>query len=1069
VTENGPLPPEELDRLLEAIPRILREPSFDQSLADSLELLRRGAGAQAAALFLADGDAPLREVWVPREIEIRNALRPRLKVEALEAIRQGGAHRARVDHGEHDGTETRTLLLSTETGPFGAVGLAWAAGSGSGRHADAWTGAVLEIMAWSILRRGEISKLQVQAERDKRWFKTLDEHLRVLDRERQKFAAVVNQTDTFVFVTDEARTIRWNNRAMAVLLPSNGGGASWVGKSCREVCLRLGKTAHEGEECDCPIRRALERNEVTHEELRVRIGELNGVLYLTALPIKGVDGRPHEAMVLVQDLTGLEALRNSEIRYRVLFERNAEALLIVNAETGGVLLANVAAQQLLGYSSQEFSKLTLASLHPAEDWERLRAVYENPPAEPWPSRQDCRLRTRDGQERVALVSATRVDMDGKSVDLVELVDITERREAQRALVESEARKGAVLGAALDAIISMDHAGRVIEFNAAAERMFGYARADVVGRDMSQLIIPPAYRELHRKALEHYLATGEVRVLGRRMEMNAMRSDGSEFPVEIAITRVDVEGPPVFTGFIRDLTERRHAEQALRAMQERLRTVVANSPIVLFAIDRDGVFTLSEGKALARLGRRENESVGRSVYEMYRDQPQILENMRRGLAGEEFVAVTQVDSMFFETHHVPLRDAEGNIIGLIGVAIDITDRTSLENQLRHAQKMEAIGRLAGGVAHDFNNLLSVIRGHSEVALGRLPESDPLRSHLEEIQKAGSRGALLTRQLLTFSRKDVPRPEVLEIDDSVSTMEAMLHRLLGEDIRLTTRLSEAPLHVRADRGQLEQVIANLAVNARDAMPQGGDLLIEVRAIDLEGEDARYGFKVPPGSYVLLSVVDQGSGMDPAVLTRVFEPFFTTKEPGKGTGLGLSVVYGIVRQAGGDIRVESELGKGSAFRILLPRCDEREEPAGPPEAAPAAPAAKPGGLILLTEDEASVRTLAREMLEILGFEVIEAPGGEEALRLFAQHGARVRALMSDIVMPGMSGVELARRLVKIRPDLKVLLVSGYTNDAFGGLDLDAAGYAFLQKPYMLEDLRRTMDSLISGASVGDRTGRS
>ncbi|HMI30660.1 MAG TPA: ATP-binding protein, partial [Candidatus Limnocylindrales bacterium] len=505
-----------------------------------------------------------------------------------------------------------------------------------------------------------------------------------------------------------------------------------------------------------------------------------------------------------------------------------------------------------------------------------------------------------------------------------------------------------------------------------------------------------------------------------------------------------------------------AGEALRSVEMRLRAVVSGSPIVVFALDRDGTYTVSEGKGLARLGRTEGEAVGKSIYEMYKDFPEIIANIDRCLAGEDFTASVDVGVVSFEAHYTPTRNERGEVIGLFGVATDITERKSLEAQLRHAQKMEAVGRLAGGVAHDFNNLLTVIKGHSEVMLAGIAPGEPFHKSAEEIQKAGARGVLLTRQLLAFSRKDVAMPEVLDLCEVARGMESMLHRLIGEDVRLATVMGSRPLYIRADRGQIEQVLANLAVNARDAMPRGGNLTIEVAASELAPGDPGTAVDLPPGAYVTLTASDQGTGMGPEVLAHLFEPFFTTKEQGKGTGLGLSVVYGIVRQSGGDVLVESEPGRGATFRILLPRVGGNESPSdGGSRSRDSVAAAGGRGTILLAEDENAVRALARDMLQVLGYDVVDANSGEEALELFERHRGTIRAVVSDVIMPGIGGFELAHRLVALKPDLKVLLVSGYTKDSLAGTDFAKLGFAFLQKPYTLEDFGRRLSDLLAGSS--------
>ncbi len=624
----------------------------------------------------------------------------------------------------------------------------------------------------------------------------------------------------------------------------------------------------------------------------------------------------------------------------------------------------------------------------------------------------------------------------------------------------------MIGAALDAIVSMDHAGRILEFNPAAERIFGHKRSEAIGREMAELIVPERLRDHHRRGMAHYLATGEATILGRRFETVAIRADGSEFPVELTIARISPKGPPVFTGFIRDLSEMKIAEAALRSAEDRLRTVVAESPLIVFAMDKNGVYTASTGKGLASLGRREGEVVGKSVYDVYRDHPNILANIDRCLAGEEFSTRVDIGTGSFEAHYRPERSPEGEVIGLFGVATDVTERRDLEAQLRHAQKMEAVGRLAGGVVHDFNNLLTVIKGHSEVMLSKMTPGDVLRASAEEIQKAGARGVLLTRQLLAFSRKDVATPEVLDLGGVVRDMESMLHRLIGDDVGLATRTGQWPLFVRADRGQLEQVLANLAVNARDAMPEGGELVIGVSAVELVGEGEPRGVELPPGAYVALTVSDEGVGMSAEVRSHLFEPFFTTKEQGRGTGLGLSVVYGIVRQSGGDILVESEPGRGTTFRLFLPSI-HAPEVSGAKEPGRAASAPPGDGAILLVEDDDSVRALARDFLHVLGYQVIEANSAEDALALLDRDAQAIRGVVSDVVMPGMGGVELARRLLQLRPDLKTLLVSGYTKDSFGDDDIGRGDFAFLQKPYTLEELGRRVAEIVTGSSVGDRSG--
>jgi signal transduction histidine kinase len=386
--------------------------------------------------------------------------------------------------------------------------------------------------------------------------------------------------------------------------------------------------------------------------------------------------------------------------------------------------------------------------------------------------------------------------------------------------------------------------------------------------------------------------------------------------------------------------------------------------------------------------------------------------------------------------------------------DVTDRKQLEAQLRQSQKMEAIGRLAGGVAHDFNNLLSVIAGYAELILRALPADSPQRVRGEEILKASTRAAALTRQLLAFSRQQVLQPKIFDLNAVVSEMEAMLERLLGVDVILDTRLDPSLGHVRADPGQIEQVVMNLVVNARDAMPDGGRIALSTSNTDMDEAYVRDHLGSRPGPYVLLQVSDTGHGMDPETQAHIFEPFFTTKEKGKGTGLGLATAYGVVKQSGGYIWVNSRPGGGTTFYVFLPRVDPLEET----ERAPIAeiPPGFAGETILLVEDQEAVRHLMREVLEMSGYIVLEAASGREALRVSAEHKAPIRLMVTDVVMPGMTGTDLGRQLRAQRPEMKVLYVSGYADDALHDEVLDE-GAMFLQKPVKGAELERVVRKLL------------
>jgi PAS domain S-box-containing protein len=507
---------------------------------------------------------------------------------------------------------------------------------------------------------------------------------------------------------------------------------------------------------------------------------------------------------------------------------------------------------------------------------------------------------------------------------------------------------------------------------------------------------------------------------------------------------------------------------------RLSLIMEKMPAVLWTTDKELRFTSGMGAGLEKLGARSSEMTGKTLFEYFQtDNPELvpIHAHRRALAGESVTYEFEWQNLIFETHVQPLHSSEGELLGVIGVALDITDRKHLADQLRQSAKMQAVGELAGGVAHDFNNLLMVVKGHAEMLTDRFAQiptevSAPVRHNVEQIQQAAERAAALTRQLLAFSRMQVLQPRVLDLNNAVAGMIQMVSRVIGENIELAFLPGGNLGAVKADPTQMEQVVLNLVVNARDAMPDGGRLTIETSNVELDRDYAAHHAVVEPGPYVMLTVSDTGTGMDDATQARIFEPFFTTKEQGRGTGLGLATVYGVVKQSGGYIWVYSEIGHGTTFKVYLPQVRSEAEKAAV-EKVPSG-AARGNETILFVEDEESVRELVCEYLQARGYKILEASDGLQAIDLAAKHDGKIQLLITDVVMPRLSGRELATRLAAKRPNLKVLYISGYTDDSIFRHGVLEGGMAFLQKPFNLKAIAQKVREVLDGVPEPVVSGR-
>jgi len=610
------------------------------------------------------------------------------------------------------------------------------------------------------------------------------------------------------------------------------------------------------------------------------------------------------------------------------------------------------------------------------------------------------------------------------------------------------------------IFMLDPSGNVFSWNPGAEKSNGYKSKEIVGKHFSCLYTAEdvaAGKPQH--GLKIALEEGRFEEEGLRL-----RKGGESFWAIVTITNIhDSKGRNIgFANITRDISEQKRAEETFRLLDRAIQAVTQGILITNPNLP-DNPIVYASPSFHHRTGYSAEEAIGKNCRFLQGRETdsatvtRIREAIRDGRPCREEVLNYRKDGTSFwnELSLAPVVDSTGVTTHFVGVQTDVTQRRQLEDQFRQAQKMEAIGQLAGGVAHDFNNLLTVISGYSELVLEMLSPNDPKRDAIKAISEAGQRAAGLTRQLLSFSRQAVLETKILDLNDVVKETEKLLRRMIGEDIVLTAVLDPNISRIKVDPGQIGQVLMNLAVNARDAMPQGGKLTIETADVQLDETYAARHAEVRPGRYVRLAVSDNGPGMTQEVKAHIFEPFFTTKGIGKGTGLGLATVYGIVKQSGGSIDIYSELGQGTTFKIYLPAIEEHPNPST--HAQRGAKVTGGSETVLLVEDEDAVRAIALLALHTYGYTVLQAENGKKALALIEKHRGRVDLLVTDVVMPGLSGRELAENLSDRFPGLKVLYVSGYTDDAVIRHGILQVEVAFLQKPYTPRALARKVREVL------------
>jgi len=628
-------------------------------------------------------------------------------------------------------------------------------------------------------------------------------------------------------------------------------------------------------------------------------------------------------------------------------------------------------------------------------------------------------------------------------------------DARRVLAALEAERdlsAAVLDTVVSLVVVVDRDGRVLRFNRACETAGGIPAMDVLGRRLWDLLVDPSESQKRREAFARLIASG-----GSSAEPSAWRRpDGTERRIDWTHTvMTDTTGVPAYvvsTG--RDVTEEIAAREELRRSEERFAAILESLEDFVWSQDAASGEMLYISPSVERLygfppeAMRRNTRVWLEVIhpdDRARVATYLPSLLSTGRAAAEY-RIVHADGSVRWVHDTAwaVRDGEGRTVRFDGIVRDVTEPRSLEAQFRQSQKMEAVGLLAGGIAHDFNNLLTAVGGYAEILLAGLDGGDARRRHAEAIQRATERAATLTRQLLAFSRRQVLQPAAFDVNGLLEDLQPLLERLVGADVEVVIKTAPERVTVLADPGQIEQVVMNLVVNARDAMPSGGLLTLRAEAVTIaRGRD---GDGLPVGTYACVSVSDTGGGMDDAVRARIFEPFFTTKGMGKGSGLGLSTAYGIVRQSGGDIEVDSAPGAGTTFRVLLPFHEGVPFSAAGPQTS-ASFAGR--GTILLVEDEDAIRELAGEVLAAAGFEVLTARDGREALDVAQGATGAIRLVVTDVVMPHMGGIELVAALASVLPDAAIVYMSGYSETVVRGEARFAEGTGFLQKPFTPQDL--------------------
>ncbi len=745
-------------------------------------------------------------------------------------------------------------------------------------------------------------------------------------------------------------------------------------------------------------------------------------------------------------------LRESKERFHKIFHASSNMITISTIKDGKMIDVNEASASLGGYNREELIGTVSAEMHLWANPKERDFIMRKIQKEGRVSNVPVDMLAKNGEIRRVLFSADPIVMNNEPCLLGVCVDITTQKNEADILRHSEEKYRMLVENSLQGLAIIQDQ-RIVFCNTAFAQPIGYSVEELTSLADLKTIIHPEDRET---VVARYHERMEGKAVPRRYEYRVLRKDGSVSWQEVLASRIEYNGEPAAQIVHVDITERINAEEALKESREYYNQIINRIGDPVFVRDRNHRFTLVNDALCAFMGRQREELLGNTFFEFLPpEQAASMSSQEEEVfeTGNENVTEDLLPDLHGNPHNILTKKSlfvqKNGQKQIVGILRDITEYKQLEEQLLQAQKMEAIAVLAGGVAHDFNNLLNVINGYSELLLESLPEEDPKRKDLEQIKEAGLRAATLTSRLLAFGRKQILQPEILNLNDVIENISTMLRRLIREDIQLDILPQPGLGKVYADPGQIQQVIMNLSVNARDAMPLGGELIIETANVDFDTDYVANHPETKVGSYIMLAISDNGTGMSAETKSRLFEPFYTTKERGKGTGLGLPTVYGIVKQSGGFIWVYSEPGKGSTFKVYLPRVEGQDERLR--SEGTEAIAFQGCETVLIVEDETAVRTLISRILRDQGYTVLVASNGMEALRISREYKSAIHLILTDVVMPGMRGTALASRIQTERPDIKALFISGYTDNGVvhnGALDPEVA---FLQKPFTVEGMAR------------------